>query len=898
MEVITHFLNLHRLLVVWFFIVIAFSPGTAQQLLEGVVMDVSQDIPVEGASVEIKGQNKGTFSAVDGSFSIPVELPLPVKLIVTYLGYELREITIDRLSDNLLVSMVPGITIGQGVVVTVSRKREKMQEAPSAVDLIEQPELLSDAVSNPFLSLRNKAGLDVTQTGVNSGHITLRGRSAVFQTETFVMSDYRNLILPGLGTLSYGQQPIDPIDLERIEIVKGPGSALYGPGVEAGIVHFISKSPFDKQGTTMSLGMGTRNLYSTSLRHAGVLLGGKLGYKFTGYYRKAKDWEIDPTDPQEASHRRRFQPRIVSSLTDQVVSSNVPDYRVESMGLTGTIAYRPDDETVITTTAGWSVGKGLFRTSQGEGYTAAPRPFAQARVQSGGWFGQAFWSYQGGKDGKTFLYASGLTAITESHQVEGQLQYNFDFGESKINYVFGADYRLNTIDTKGTVHGRWEDRDNYGIVGVYGQAKMMISSDVDFVGAARFDHFTALGKSSTSPRLGLVYKPSPLHTARVTFNHAVGAPTAINLYADLPLADEGDYQYHLLGGAEAISFDNSQTTSLIPGIENYEGIGVGLQGVYSYLTRQLAEQQLVSDELMQYLEQMEGQIDGFSVGVLSQAPLTRTSLELSTSDMYEFGYQGLIKNRVALTVDLYFNRRQNILSSPMQASPFVMQPELADDLANTLMQQLDSEVLEHLGETPSTITSLYSNLARALSEDQVTGEYYNLGFVRSDQTPTTGDLPTVDLAYFNISEINYFGLDLGMKYYISPELSAFGNLTWLSKVVFEDVPIGRGLNPETTDFSLNVPRTKIKMGLELAPEFGWNAFLMMRYQSPWESINGLLWSGPVDAFTLVDAGLGYTFENKVRINMTVTNLFKEDYRAIYGAPKIGRQLIVKTYFDF
>ena len=898
MEVNTRFLKLNRLLVVWFFIVTTASSGIAQQVLEGVVMDPSQDIPVEGASVEIKGQSNGTVSGADGSFSIPVNLPLPVKLIVTYVGYELREITIDRLTDNLLVSMNPGISIGQEVVVTVSRKREKMQEAPSAVDLIEQPELLADAVSNPFLSLRNKVGLDVTQTGVNSGHITLRGRSAVFQTETFVMSDYRNLILPGLGTLSYGQQPIDPIDLERIEIVKGPGSALYGPGVEAGIVHFISKSPFDKQGTTVSLGTGTRNLYSASLRHAGILLEGKLGYKITGYYRTAKDWEIDPTDPQERTHLQRFKPRIVSSLTDQVVSGNVPDYEVESMGVTGTIAYRPDEETLITTTAGWSVGKGLFRTSQGEGYTAAPRPFAQARVQSGGWFGQAFWSYQGGKDGKTFLYASGLTAITESHQVEGQLQYNFDFGESRINYVFGADYRLNTIDTKGTVHGRWENQDDYGIVGVYGQAKMMISSDVDFVGAARFDHFTALDKSSTSPRLGLVYKPSPLHTARLTFNHAVGAPTAINLYADLPLADQGNFQYHLLGGADPISFDNTQTTSLIPGVGNYEGIGVDLQGVYSYLTKQLAEQQLVSDELMQYLEQMEGQIDGFSTGVLSQAPLARTSLELSTSDMYEFGYQGLIKNRLALTVDLYYNKRQNILSSPIQASPFVVQPELAEDLANSLMGQLDTNALAALGETPSSVTSLYSNLARVLSEDQFTGEFNNLGFIRSDQTPTTGDLPTVDLAYYNISQIDYFGVDLGMKYYISSALSAFGNITWLSKVLFEDVPIGRGLNPETTDFSLNVPRTKVKMGIELVPELGWNAFLMMRYQSKWESINGLLWSGPVDAFTLVDAGLGYTFDNNVRVNMTVTNLFQEDYRAIYGAPKIGRQVIVKTYFDF
>jgi len=899
MEFYTHLMNLNRLWFVWFFIVIAVTPGMAQTtVLEGIVMDQSENVPIEGANIEIKGQSKGAISKTDGTFSIPIHLPLPAKLVVTFLGYELREITIDRPTDNLLVSMVPGVTIGQEVVVSVSRKREKMQEAPSAVDVIEERELLADAVTNPFLSLRNKVGLDVTQTGVNSGHITLRGRSAVFQTETFVMSDYRNLILPGLGTLAYGQQPIDPIDLERIEIVKGPGSALYGPGVEAGIVHFISKSPFDKQGTTVSLGMGTRNLYTTSLRHAGVLMDGKLGYKVTGYYRTAKDWEIDPTDPQEADHLSSFQPRIVSSLTDQVVSGRVPDYDVKSMGITGTIAYRPDDETTITTTAGWSVGKGLFRTSQGEGYTSAPRPFAQTRIQSGGWFGQAFWSYQGGKDGKTLLYASGLTAITESHQVEGQLQYTFDFGESKINYVFGADYRLNTVDTKGTVHGRWEDQDDYGIIGVYGQAKMLISPDVDFVGAARFDHFTALGKSSTSPRLGIVYKPSPLHTARLTFNHAVGAPTAINLYADLPLADQGNYQYHLLGGADEISFDNGQTTSLIPGLGSYDGVGVGLQGVYNYLTRQLGEKALVSDEVMQYLELMSEKIDGFSTGVLTQDPLTRSTLELSTSDMYEIGYQGLIQNRLALNVDVYYNKRQNILSSPIQASPFVMQPNLANDLTNTLMQELDGEVLTGLGETATSVVSLYASLARSLSSDPLTGEANYLGFIRSDQTPATGDVPTVDLAYYNISEIKYFGLDLALKYYISKDLSAFGNLTWLSKVLFEDVPIGRGLDPETTDFSLNVPRTKIKMGLEMVPEKGLNGFIMMRYQSKWQSINGLLWSGPVKAFLLTDVGLGYSFENNVRINMTVTNLFAENYRAIYGAPKIGRQIIVKTYFDF
>lgn len=880
------------------FLVVSLSIGFSQVSISGLVMDNVNNIPITGASVEVRGEIEGTSSAEDGSFSITIKQPLPAKLIVTYLGYQLREIMIDRPTNNLLVSMMPGALIGQEVVVSVSRKREKVQEAPSAVDVIQQRALLADAVSNPFLSLRNKVGLDVTQTGVNGGHITLRGRSAVFQTETFVMSDYRNLIIPGLGTLAYGQQPIDPIDLEKIEIVKGPGSALYGPGLEAGIVHFISKSPFDKQGTTFSLGAGTRNLLQASFRQAGVSANGKLGYKVTGYYRKANDWEIDRLDPTEASQFASFKPRIVSSLTDKLVTNTVPNYKVESMGITGTLAYRPNDETTITSTAGWSVGKALFRTSQGVGYTAAPRPFAQTRVQSGGWFGQAFWSYQGGKDGKTYLYATGLTTITESHQFEGQLQYTFDFGEDKINYVFGTDYRLNTTDTKGTVHGRWETMDDYAIFGIYGQAKMSISNDVYFVGAARFDHFPALEKSSYSPRLGLVYKPTPLHTLRLTFNHAVGAPSAINLYGDLALADTDRFSYHLLGGADKISFDNKQTASFLPGVGLTEGVGLDLQPVYSLLTQQLAEKGLASEEVINYLNGLEEQVSGFSAGVLTQEPLIRSTLDLSSSDMYEIGYKGLVNNRWSIGIDLYYNKRTNLLSAPILASPFVMQPTLAADLSKALENSLDGETLADLGETPSSIASLYAQLARGLSVDPLTGESQVLGLISTDQSPENSALPTADLAYYNISEIDYYGLDFSLKYYVHKDLSIFGNLTWLSQVYFEDVPIGEGFDRLTTDFSLNVPSTKVKMGIELAPDYGFNAFLMLRYQNRWTSINGIPWSGPVDAFTLTDIGLGYAFQQNFRLNLTVTNVFGEDYRAIYGAPKIGRQMIVKTYFDF
>lgn len=861
-------------------------------------MDNINEVPIVGATIEITGTESGTQSAEDGSFVLNIQEKLPAKIAVTYLGYELKEIVITEASNNLLVSMVPGALVGQEVVVSASRKREKVQEAPSAMDVIEQDELKADAVVNPFLSLRGKVGLDISQTGVNNGHITLRGRSAAFQTETFVMADYRNLVLPGLGTLTYGQQPIDPIDLEKVEIVKGPGSALYGPGVEAGIIHFISKSPFDQQGTSISIGGGTRNTLQASLRHAGVSSNEKFGYKLTAYYRRAHDWEIDSTDAVEAAHLASFQPQVVSSLTGELITDLIPDYRVESAGVTGTLAFQPSDKTSITAVGGWSIGKSLFRTAQGEGYTQIPRPFAQFRVQSGGLFAQAFWSYQAGKDGTAFLYPTGLTNITEAHQVEGQLQYNFTVDDEKYNIIVGSDYRLNTFDSKGTIHGRWEDQDNYTIVGAYSQAEIKLNKTVDLVGAARVDRFVALNETSFSPRLGLVYKISPKHTMRLTFNRAIGAPTALNLFADLPLANQGAFLLHLLGGADPVTFNQPQTTSFLPGVGRNDGIGTSLQPVYNLITAQMAQQGALPGELVQYLVSMGEQISGFSQGLLTQEPLTRDRLQLSSSNMYEIGYKGLFEDKLSVGIDFYYNKRNNVVSAPFQASPLVVQPTLGGDLASAVARVLDPDVLAQYNLTPEAVAGIYSGVAQSIAYNAETGQPNVLGLIRADQTPVNSPLPTVDLAYYNIKEIDYFGLDFSLKYYFTGDFSAYGNLSWLSQSYFEDVPVGDGDGTPTTDFSLNVPDLRVKVGLELFPEYGFNGFWMLRYQNAWNSVNGVPWTGPVDSFMIMDLGLGYTFENNLSLTGTITNLLQEKYRAFYGAPKIGRQVIAKLYYHF
>jgi len=119
-----------------------------------------------------------------------------------------------------------------------------------------------------------------------------------------------------------------------------------------------------------------------------------------------------------------------------------------------------------------------------------------------------------------------------------------------------------------------------------------------------------------------------------------------------------------------------------------------------------------------------------------------------------------------------------------------------------------------------------------------------------------------------------------------------------STCFFEDIAVGEGENASTTDFSFNIPDKKFKLGINYQPELGFNGNFSFRYQSAFDAINGTPFTGPVDAFNMVDIGLGYNFNSSIGVNVSVTNLLEEDYRYIYGAPVIGRQIMGRATYNF
>jgi len=184
------------------------------------------------------------------------------------------------------------------VVVTASKKPEDLFEAPLSTTIINRKEIEASGVTTIMEALRLAPGMIVRETTPDNYDIQIRGFDDVtknsyltlpFNTTTLVMIDNRIVYSYFTGGTFWEALPIDLQDVERIEIVRGPASALYGSNATTGVINIITNHA-KKQGLNSSLTAFAGNLNSRTTR-------GSIGYNWNNRTRL--------TFSGHASHKER-----------------------------------------------------------------------------------------------------------------------------------------------------------------------------------------------------------------------------------------------------------------------------------------------------------------------------------------------------------------------------------------------------------------------------------------------------------------------------------------------------------------------------------------------------------------------------------------------------------------
>ncbi|RMH18487.1 MAG: TonB-dependent receptor [Acidobacteria bacterium] len=432
----------------------------------------------------------------------------------------------------------PEDVIEDVIIVTAGRTEQSAHEVPAAFTVITSEQLETAPADDYGDLLRNVPGLSVSQVSARDIQISSRQATSTLATDQLVMLDGRTIYLDFFGFVMWDFLPVNTREVKQIEVVRGPGSAVWGANAMTGVVNVITKSPREMQGTGLVFGGGEIGTAYASVTHAGA--GPKLGYKVSaGYY------EQDPYD----------RPTGIIPGTEAVnppFGTPYPDFPnsgTEQPKLDLRFDYDSSPSTVWSFSGGFAGTDGIMHTGIGPfdidsgsflGYfkTAWTKGSMQASFFANFLDGDAANLLTVGADGRPLLLA-----------FESQT-YNLEFSDTKVFkeqhiLTYGARVRNNQFDLSIAPAG--DDRDEFG---VFIQDEILFGDHVRWLIGARFDDIDPVD-SVVSPRTSLLISPTPRHTFRVSFNQAYRAPSLINNFLDITIINAAFVDPRLIAAAVA-----------------------------------------------------------------------------------------------------------------------------------------------------------------------------------------------------------------------------------------------------------------------------------------------------------------------------------------------------------
>ena len=276
--------------------------------IRGSVVVAEDSSPLPLANVRLEGTNCGTATKEDGTFALKVPASGAWNLVVSAIGYETYRQTIEispgqtlslsiTLEESTIEMNEVVVTADKVTASTATRTHVPIKDLPMPVMLVEgrQLQMMGSRRLNEVLQEQTGLALTTDPSGAsNALGLQVQGFDASY---TMIMIDGQPLIgRNSVGILDLSRITIANID--RIEIIKGTSSAMYGSDALAGVVNIITKGQ-QRQGTqgVATLRYGTYNTVDATLDGGSALLDGKASASLSANYYHTNGFDADPTTP-------------------------------------------------------------------------------------------------------------------------------------------------------------------------------------------------------------------------------------------------------------------------------------------------------------------------------------------------------------------------------------------------------------------------------------------------------------------------------------------------------------------------------------------------------------------------------------------------------------------------
>jgi iron complex outermembrane receptor protein len=181
------------------------------------------------------------------------------------------------------LSQVPIEDLMNIEVTSVSRKEQKMSQAAAAIFVITQEDIQRSGATNIPDLLRMVPGMDVSQINANTWAVSARGFNDQFSDKLLVLIDGRAVYTPLLGGVNWDTQDVPLEDIDRIEVIRGPGATLWGANAVNGVINVVTKRAADTQGALVTADGGTEGQAQSTVEYGGAIKE-KTNYRVFAHY--------------------------------------------------------------------------------------------------------------------------------------------------------------------------------------------------------------------------------------------------------------------------------------------------------------------------------------------------------------------------------------------------------------------------------------------------------------------------------------------------------------------------------------------------------------------------------------------------------------------------------------
>ena len=389
-------------------------------------------------------------------------------------------------------------------VVSVSKREQSLSKSGAAVSVITQEDIRRSGMTNIPDLLRLVPGVNVARIDANAWAISIRGYNFRYSSKVLVLIDGRTVYTPDFSGVYWDQQSVPLEDIDRIEVIRGPGGTVWGANAMNGVINIITKSAAQTKGGLVSAGAGSEDRAQTLAQYGGAL-GAKGAYRAYGRYFNVAGSRRGVAGPvADAWHGSQLGFRSDWNLSGKDV------LRVQ-----GDLFGASENETIDT----------LFFNRLPNMYTFDDK----IRAGSGDILGRWDHTFTNGSEASVQMSYDrvrrrDLGATEIMHTGAFDAQYDFRAG-SRHHVVAGVSYRI----TDETLPGAYafafdEDHERARFYGTFVQDAITLRPDLVFTIGSKFEHNNDTGYEY-EPSAQLVWSPTSRQTVWASVSQAIQQPS-------------------------------------------------------------------------------------------------------------------------------------------------------------------------------------------------------------------------------------------------------------------------------------------------------------------------------------------------------------------------------------